>query len=457
MGPNVNNTNVCRSCSVAFICIKLYSPMPSLRHGSRPADSGYRTAGIRRSILPETSACSPRPGRHAPCGTLLHAPLPTVPPLSVPGPDSYSLQSSLWPPNHGFRHGHVAKPLHGRSWRFRPPNPGSTQVVSSGVQTEPPAAVKHVTNSDMKSESGRGTDCAASGSPLTSPGSSPQTSVYLQPDNQACLGNEGYVTQEDIRRACGEILPKGVCLHVPLAGMSALMGSAGAHSAQGDCGPADGAAFAYRPPLHSSSHCTDADVGGRQVPGVLAQEESQSSSLEDHERKGASAPDLSLVHVKSSVWEKEEEEEQASDAEDEMFKIVRLPFDGQFVAAWREMAEQSVWSVGSLPSLVPSPQWLARHGLASGENGSADAEACAVCSKPGEDVSLVVAVTEERQRFSSSSDSLPPYVPAASWLSEFRHVHCCGWPIPGARECCIVSRGRRGREATQSSRSPNCI
>ncbi|XP_023671927.2 uncharacterized protein [Paramormyrops kingsleyae] len=400
--------------------------------------------------VPIPIPCSPHFG--LPTMGLGMAMLPN-PYMDVPG---YVLQSSQFPLT-DFRQVVDPSLMNLYPQRFRPPNPGSTQVVSSGVQTEPPAAVKHVTNSDMKSESGRGTDCAASGSPLTSPGSSPQTSVYLQPDNQACLGNEGYVTQEDIRRACGEILPKGVCLHVPLAGMSALTGSASAHSAQGDCGPADGAAFAYRPPLHSSSHCTDADVGGRQVPGVLAQEESQSSSLEDHERKGASAPDLSPVHVKSSVWEKEEEEEQASDAEDEMFKIVRLPFDGQFVAAWREMAEQSVWSVGSLPSLVPSPQWLARHGLASGENGSADAEACAVCSKPGEDVSLVVAVTEERQRFSTSSDSLPPYVPAASWLSEFRHVHCCGWPIPGARECCIVSRGRRGREATQSSRSPNCI
>ncbi|XP_048867023.1 uncharacterized protein LOC125740190 [Brienomyrus brachyistius] len=328
--------------------------------------------------------------------------------------------------------------------RFRPPNPGSMQVVSSGVQTEPPAAVEHVTKSDMRSESGRGTCCAASGSPLTSPGSTPQTSVYLQPDNQAGLGHEDYVTQEDIRRACGEVLPKGVCLHMPLVELSALKGSAGSHSAQGDCRPADGAVFAYRPPLHSSSHCTDVDGGKRRVPDLLAREASQSYSLEGHERGGASAPDLSPVHVKSSVWDKEEEEEQASDAEDEMFKIVRLPFDGQFAAAWREVAEQSVWSVGSLPSLVPSPQWLARHGLAPGESGSA--EACVARSKPGDDVSLVVAVTEERQRYSTSSDSLPPYVPAASWLSEFRHVHCCGWAFPGARECCAASRGPRGRQ-----------
>lgn len=374
-------------------------------------------------------------------------PVPPNPYVEVPG---YVLQPSQLPLTDFRQMVDPSLLMNLYPQRFRPPNPGSMQVVSSGVQTEPPATVKHVTNSDMKSESGRGTDCAASGSPLTSPGSSPQTSVYLQPDNGECLGNEGYVTQEDIRRACGEILPKGVCPHVPLAGMPSLKGSAGVPSAQGDCGPADGAVFAYRPPLHSSSHCTDADAGGRQVPGVLVREASQSSSLDGHEREAASAPDLSPVHVKSSVWEEEVEEEQASDAEDEMFKIVRLPLDGQFVAAWREMAEQSVWSVGSLPSLVPSPQWLARHGFASGESGSAVAEAYALCSKPGDDASLLVAVTEECRRFASSSDSLPPYVPAASWLSEFRHVHCCGWPMPGARECYVASRGRRGRQVMRN-------
>ncbi|KAJ8376889.1 hypothetical protein SKAU_G00074690 [Synaphobranchus kaupii] len=110
------------------------------------------------------------------------------------------------------------------------------------------------------------------------------------------------------------------------------------------------------------------------------------------------------------------------------FKILRLPFEVQYLEDLRKL-EESVWSVESLMPYVPSTEWMIQQGLMQPEKIAVEVPTEISTSQleaiPSLETSQEVAMVPGRsQRESVSSvDSLPPYLPSASWLADFGNVY----------------------------------
>ncbi|XP_064189829.1 uncharacterized protein buc2l [Anguilla rostrata] len=118
----------------------------------------------------------------------------------------------------------------------------------------------------------------------------------------------------------------------------------------------------------------------------------------------------------------------ANPAKNVHFKILRLPFEMQYLDDLRNL-EESVWSVESLMPYVPSAEWMIQQGFMQPEKIAAEVPVETSASQseaaPALEISQEVAVVQGGgQRESVSSvDSLPPYLPSASWLADFGNVY----------------------------------
>ncbi|XP_062337952.1 uncharacterized protein buc2l isoform X2 [Osmerus eperlanus] len=95
---------------------------------------------------------------------------------------------------------------------------------------------------------------------------------------------------------------------------------------------------------------------------------------------------------------------------------------------FKKIADESVWSVDSLAPYVPSADWLIQNDSQNYENVIKEKESDATDSSQTQLLKRMMAAKESRQKllFSESSmDSLPPYVPSASWLADQGNVYYC--------------------------------
>ncbi|KAI4885274.1 hypothetical protein NFI96_013682, partial [Prochilodus magdalenae] len=118
------------------------------------------------------------------------------------------------------------------------------------------------------------------------------------------------------------------------------------------------------------------------------------------------------------------------------FKILRLPFDLHCLDELRQM-EASVWSVESLVPYVPSTEWMLQNGLLTPQKPSlatvmevpsevaleAPQTAAEAASTPQENLQAERMIELDGQDSMTSLESLPPYLPAASWLADFSNVY----------------------------------
>ncbi|XP_062377655.1 uncharacterized protein buc2l [Sardina pilchardus] len=111
------------------------------------------------------------------------------------------------------------------------------------------------------------------------------------------------------------------------------------------------------------------------------------------------------------------------------FKILHLPFDLQFGEV--QHLETSVWSVESLMPYVPNSEWLIQNGLMTPQK-----EPLSPLMEDPISPTLATDVDslQERQQTvaggepdphdsMTSLESLPPYLPSASWLADFGNVY----------------------------------
>uniref|UniRef100_A0A8B9HRT8 Uncharacterized LOC103030285 n=1 Tax=Astyanax mexicanus TaxID=7994 RepID=A0A8B9HRT8_ASTMX len=121
-------------------------------------------------------------------------------------------------------------------------------------------------------------------------------------------------------------------------------------------------------------------------------------------------------------------------------KIMRLPFDLQCLDQLRQM-EASVWSVESLLPYVPSAEWMIQNGLLTPQKPpltpvmevpaeslpelpqEANQTPTDTESAPQEILRGERVIELDRQDSLTSLESLPPYLPAASWLADLGHVY----------------------------------
>ncbi|XP_067109017.1 uncharacterized protein buc2l [Osmerus mordax] len=95
---------------------------------------------------------------------------------------------------------------------------------------------------------------------------------------------------------------------------------------------------------------------------------------------------------------------------------------------FKKIADESVWSVDSLAPYVPSADWLIQNDSQNYENVIKEKESDPTDSSQTQLLKRMMAAKESRQKllFSESSmDSLPPYVPSASWLADQGNVYYC--------------------------------
>ncbi|KAG5849906.1 hypothetical protein ANANG_G00076650 [Anguilla anguilla] len=91
--------------------------------------------------------------------------------------------------------------------------------------------------------------------------------------------------------------------------------------------------------------------------------------------------------------------------------------------------EESVWSVESLMPYVPSAEWMIQQGFMQPEKIAAEVPVETSASQseaaPALEISQEVAVVQggSQRESVSSVDSLPPYLPSASWLADFGNVY----------------------------------
>uniref|UniRef100_A0AAR2LNU8 Bucky ball n=1 Tax=Pygocentrus nattereri TaxID=42514 RepID=A0AAR2LNU8_PYGNA len=97
----------------------------------------------------------------------------------------------------------------------------------------------------------------------------------------------------------------------------------------------------------------------------------------------------------------------------------------------------SVWSVESLVPYVPSAEWMIQNGLLTPQKPSlatvmevpsevpleASQPAADAASTPQENLQTERAIELDGQDSVTSLESLPPYLPAASWLADFSNVY----------------------------------
>ncbi|XP_041924726.1 uncharacterized protein buc2l [Alosa sapidissima] len=110
------------------------------------------------------------------------------------------------------------------------------------------------------------------------------------------------------------------------------------------------------------------------------------------------------------------------------FKILHLPFDLQFGEL--QHLETSVWSVESLMPYVPNSEWLIQNGLMTPQKEPLSP----LMEDPMSPTLAAVDSLQERQQTMAeaepdphdsmtSLESLPPYLPSASWLADFGNVY----------------------------------
>ncbi|XP_066522010.1 uncharacterized protein buc2l [Hoplias malabaricus] len=118
------------------------------------------------------------------------------------------------------------------------------------------------------------------------------------------------------------------------------------------------------------------------------------------------------------------------------FKILRLPFDLQCLDELRQM-EASVWSVESLLPYVPSTEWMIQNGLLTPQKPTmatvmevpsevqleVNQNPVETASVPQENLQAERVIELDGQDSMTSLESLPPYLPAASWLADFSNVY----------------------------------
>lgn len=124
------------------------------------------------------------------------------------------------------------------------------------------------------------------------------------------------------------------------------------------------------------------------------------------------------------------------------FKILHLPFDLQFGEV--QHLETSVWSVESLMPYVPTSDWLIQNGLMTPqkealsplmEDATSPTEEAEADSLPDRQQVVAGSGAEPDPHDSMTSlESLPPYLPSASWLTDFGNVYVYHKMQPNVRQ-----------------------
>ncbi|XP_036428005.1 uncharacterized protein buc2l [Colossoma macropomum] len=357
-----------------------------------------------------------------------------------------------------------------RRFRYQHTTPSGRVMVSSEVQTEPVGTespqhdCKGATSSQTNSESGRGT---ASSSNLSSPKPHADTSacpeeafgissnksladtVDSTSNVSSVVPNSEIVFQaEEVRIECSGTRAGLKLIHAKetteLASSGELlqcnMGSV--HSAE------DVVLRCYQPlafgenkqrePLDDLNHsdeqylpaCPDILMTGA-CPSSGSLEGSDSTPVEP-----GNSTEIHTLAVQGDPSLVKGEDDFCGNSKNLHFKILRLPFDLQCLDELRQM-EASVWSVESLVPYVPSTEWMIQNGLLTPQRPSlttvmevpsevpleASQPAADAASTPQENLQAERAIELDGQDSMTSLESLPPYLPAASWLADFSNVY----------------------------------
>ncbi|XP_076844063.1 uncharacterized protein LOC143488943 [Brachyhypopomus gauderio] len=181
----------------------------------------------------------------------------------------------------------------------------------------------------------------------------------------------------------------------------------------------------YLPPCHDllmMAPCpSSATVAG--LEGSFVTPDEPANSAEMHTLVVQRDPNLS-----------KSEEDLCGTSKNVHFKILRLPFDLKCLDELRQM-EASVWSIESLMPYVPSTEWLIQNGLLTPQKPSLatvmevpaelpiDSKQTTGDAGPSPKENQIGTMIElDGQDSVTSLESLPPYLPSASWLADFNNV-----------------------------------
>lgn len=131
-----------------------------------------------------------------------------------------------------------------------------------------------------------------------------------------------------------------------------------------------------------------------------------------------------------------------SSSKNPQFKILHLPFDLQYGDV--QHLETSVWSVESLLPYVPTSEWLIQNGLMTPQKGALspvmeDApcptlEPEADSLPEGQQAASGAGIEPDPHDSMTSLESLPPYLPSPSWLTDFGNVYVYHKMQPNVRQ-----------------------
>ncbi|KAJ8279933.1 hypothetical protein COCON_G00069990 [Conger conger] len=350
----------------------------------------------------------------------------------------------------------LAMPYHARRFRYQQSG-APRETVNSEVQTEPPPChdSEPCPGNDRLagSDSGRGSSCANASSGSQNPSCEEPERLNPEPSHppapaRAATPKGGYICQsEEVRIAC-EASPSGLKI-IHSRETTTESSSVGPAAPGGDLVRCDvwsmSSAEGVIPLYRSSVH--EGDVVSRD-PSCPTREEQCISAYPDILLMGGSPSRAEDLHECEAVGEaakpacgsellgSPERDLEAfcgrdlapNPAKNAPFKILRLPFELQYLEDLRRL-EESVWSVESLIPYVPTAEWMIQNGLVRPEKIAAEVpvETAAGRSEavPSLETSQDLALVQGgSQRDSVSSvDSLPPYLPSASWLADFGNVY----------------------------------
>ncbi|KPP58477.1 hypothetical protein Z043_123692 [Scleropages formosus] len=296
------------------------------------------------------------------------------------------------------------------------------EMVSLGVQTETPflgwSDPQFSKNIECAgSDSGRGTACSNS-----TPASSPTFGVCLQERAQM-------KTTADVRCAPGSACVVGIAngwrqICTPLNELPAGEPYGDGNLVEHDAYPSEGLVPVYASSAHESNLCMDSGKQGEQqspsCPRVQLGQVLPPSSM-DVLHSGCEA---SQVMLKSATSQQGEEPNKVADyIEENTFKIIKLPFSIQYMVDFKKMANQSMWSE-SVAIYVPSSEWtLQNELLLSEKEGNITVNDYSKSQDAVTLVGLNQDLPSKSQRESISSDSLPPCIPASSWLADMAGIN----------------------------------
>ncbi|KAJ8276894.1 hypothetical protein GJAV_G00069090 [Gymnothorax javanicus] len=352
---------------------------------------------------------------------------------------------------------------HARRFRYQQ-NGAPRETTNSEVQTETLLLSRSDSHNldpcpgsdpPAGSDSGRGSSCTNASSPSQNP--CPEKPECLNPESTpppvptcSAAHKTSYICRsEEVRIEC-EASPSGLKIiqsHETAAESSAVAAAAPSGDlVQCDTwsvSSAEGVIPLYRSSVHEGAVSSDPSCPTPEeqcitaFPDILMMGGSPSQDkdrdcAEPVTKPSASEPVDKMVIPSCRVELQEDCERDCDDHTANStklnFKILRLPFELQYLEDLRKL-EESVWSVESLMPYVPSTEWMIQHGFMQPEKMVAEVPMETSSNhmeaiRSPETIQDMAVVQERDPRESTSSvDSLPPYVPSASWLADFGNVY----------------------------------